>query len=156
MRSKSLKFIVTAALIAALYTALSIIFVFPADGFQIRAAEALTVLPVLTPAAVPGLFIGCLVSNIVTGALPADVIFGSLATLIGAFGTYFLRKRKFLSVLPPIIANTLILPAVIVYSYASPGTIGYFMFTVGITEIINCGVLGTILLFTLEKLRIKL
>ena len=156
MRNKSLKFTVESALIAAVYTVLSIAFVIPVGGFQIRIAEALTVLPCFTPAAIPGLFVGCIVSNLITGALPADVIFGSLATLLGAVGTYLLRKCKWLAPLPPIAANTLILPFVIVYAYASPETIWYFILTVGAGEILSCGVLGTILTLILNKLHIKM
>ena len=78
-----------------------------------------------------------------TGCMLLDIIFGSLATLIGAFGTYLLRdKNKWLAPLPPIIANTIIVPFVLAYVYHLEGGIPYFMLTVGIGEIISCGVLG--------------
>ena len=90
-------FLAQAAMIAALYIVLT--FIANALGLanyaiQVRFSEALTILPYFTPAAIPGLFAGCLLSNILTGCMPLDVIFGSLATLVGAFGTYALRKHK--------------------------------------------------------------
>ena len=122
-------------------------------AIQVRFSEALTILPYFTPAAVPGLFVGCILSNLLTGCLPLDVIFGSLATLLGAFGTYLLRKHKWLAPVPPIIANVLIVPFVLAYVYQFEGSIPYFMVTVGIGEIISCGVLGMIVLFALNKYR---
>lgn len=95
MKKISARQLTTAAAIAALYTVLSLASSFiPTVGgvFQFRVSEALTILPYFTPAAIPGLFIGCLLSNLITGALPYDLVFGSLATLIGAIGTFALRK----------------------------------------------------------------
>ena len=106
------------------------------------------------PAAIPGLFLGCIISNTMTGCMLLDIIFGSLATLIGAFGTYLLRdKNKWLAPLPPIIANTIIVPFVLAYVYHLEGGIPYFMLTVGIGEIISCGVLGMLLRTVLQKYR---
>ena len=83
-----------------------------------------------------------------------DIIFGSLATLIGAFGTYLLRNQnKWLAPLPPIIANIIIVPFVLAYVYHLEGSIPYFMLTVGIGEIISCGVLGMLLRTVLQKYR---
>lgn len=110
-------------------------------------------LPVFTPAAIPGLFIGCLLSNLLTGCMPLDVVFGSLATLIGACGTYALRKHKWLAPLPPIVANTIIVPFVLAYVYMAEGTIPFFMLTVGIGEVISCYVLGMILYKVLNNYR---
>ena len=115
-----------------------------------------TLLPIFSPAAIPGVFVGCLLSNILTGCLPLDVIFGSLATLIGAFGTYFLRKHKLLAILPPILANTIIVPFILAFVYQFEGSIPYFMITVGIGEIISCGILGLILITALTPYRSKL
>lgn len=109
-------------MIAALYVVLVIMFNYCSFGpIQFRIAEALTILPYFTPAAIPGLFVGCLLSNILGGAAIWDIIFGSIATLIGAIGTYALRKNKWLAPLPPIIANTLIVPFVLRYAYGSEG-----------------------------------
>lgn len=159
MRRKRTLFVTQAAMIAALYVVLNMIanaFGLANYAIQIRFSEGLTILPYFTPAAIPGLFAGCLISNILTGAMPLDVIFGSLATLIGALGTYFLRKWKWLAPLPPIVANIIIVPLVLSYVYHAEGTLPYFMVTVGIGEIISCGVIGMSLLFSLEKYKKEL
>lgn len=148
-------FMAQAAMIAAIYVVLTLVFApFSYGEVQVRISEALTVLPVFTPAAIPGLFIGCLISNILGGCIVPDIIFGSLATLIGAFFTYMLRNQnKFLAPLPPIIANTLIVPFVLRYGYQVPLSIPFMMLTVGIGEVISCGVLGMILYTALNKYR---
>lgn len=148
------------ALIAAMYVALTLlanIFGLASGAIQVRLSEALTVLPFFTPAAIPGLFVGCLLSNILTGCALWDIIFGSVATLLGAVGTYLLRhateKIKFLAPIPPILANTIIVPFVLQYAYGVPDSIPYLMLTVGVGEVISAGVLGMILLFGLYKYR---
>ncbi len=151
MRSKT-QFITQAALIAAIYVVL--VYIFKPISFsyiQVRIAEALTVLPYFTPAAIPGVTIGCLLANLLTGADILDIIFGTGATLIGAVGSYMVRKRKFLVPLPPILANSIIIPWVLRYAYALTLPIPFMMLTVGVGEIISCGVLGMILLFVLNK-----
>lgn len=156
MRSKRVTFITQSAMIAAIYVVLTLFisaFNLASGAIQVRLSEALTVLPAFTPAAIPGLFIGCLISNLVSGCLPLDVIFGSLATLIGALGTYLLRKWKWAAPVPPILANALIVPFVLAYVYHIPGGVPYFMLTVGIGEIISCGVLGMLLYNILAKYR---
>ena len=148
------KSIVQAAMIAAIYVVLTFVanvFGLANYAIQVRFSEALTILPYFTPAAIPGLFVGCLLSNILTGCMPLDVVFGSLATLIGACGTYVLRRYKWLAPIPPIAANTIIVPFVLAYVYQFEGSIPYFMLTVGAGEVISCGILGMILLFTLNK-----
>ena len=119
MKNKSVLFMAQAAMIAAIYVVLTIVFApFSFGEVQVRIAEALPIFPVFTPAAIPGLFIGCLIGNILGGALLPDIIFGSLATLIGALFTYLLRKRsKFLAPLPPILANIVVVPFVLRYAY---------------------------------------
>ena len=153
--NKKVLFVVHAATIAALYVVLTLLAnVLGLANFaiQIRFSEALTILPFFTPAAIPGLTVGCILSNLLTGCLPLDVLFGSLATLLGALGTYYLRRfSKWLAPLCPIAANTLIVPFVLAYVYRFEGSIPYFMITVGIGEIISCGVLGMILLNVLTK-----
>lgn len=171
----SLTTLVQAAMVAAVYVVLTLLA--NALGLanyviQVRFSEALTILPFFTPAAIPGLFVGCILSNLLTGCLPLDVVFGSLATLLGALGTYLIGKIsrnaittgkgvseprrnfsiwKFLAPLPPILSNTLIVPFVLSYVYRFEGSIPYFMLTVGAGELISCGILGLILLFSLEK-----
>lgn len=154
-------FMAQTAMIAALY----IVLTFVANAFglanyavQVRFSEALTILPYFTPAAIPGLYIGCLLSNILTGCALPDILFGSLATLFGALGTYALRRRKWCVPLPPILANTLIVPLVLIYGYGliieGSSTLqcyGFYCLTVGAGEIISCGILGMVLLTVLEK-----
>lgn len=154
MRNKKVLRITQAAMIAAIYVVLTVFisaFNLASGAIQVRISEALTILPVFTPAAIPGLFLGCLISNLVTGCMPLDVVFGSLATLIGACGTYALRKHKWLAPLPPIVANTIIVPFVLRYVYLAEGTIPFFMLTVGIGEVISCYLLGSILHRVLDQ-----
>ena len=143
-----IKKVAFSAIVAALYVVLTYLAAsigLASNPIQVRFSEALTVLPVFSSAAIPGLFIGCLLSNILTGCALWDIIFGSLATLLGALGTYLLRKHPILSLLPPIIANTLIVPPVLMYVYGFEGTYLYFTFTVLAGEVISCGVLGYLL-----------
>ena len=145
-------FITQAAMIAAIYVVLLCVFEPISFGaIQCRVAEALTVLPFFTPAAIPGLTIGCFIGNIIGGADVLDIVFGTFATCIGAFGSYALRRYKFLVPLPPILANTIIVPWVLRFAYAESAPIYFLMATVGVGEIIACGVLGLLLLFVLER-----
>ena len=140
-------------MIAAVYVVLTYVFApFSFGEIQVRIAEALTILPLFTPAAVPGLFIGCLIGNILGGAILPDIVFGSIATLIGAFGTYLLRNQlPVLAPLPPILANTVIVPFILHFGYGVALPIPFLMLTIGIGEILSCGVLGIILYIALKK-----
>ena len=153
MRENKVQFMPQAAMIAAIYVVLCIVFEPISYGaIQTRVAEALTVLPFFTPAAVPGLFIGCLAANLLGGGILLDVAFGSVATLIGAVGTYLLRKKsRYLAPLPPIVANVLIIPFVLRYGYGDPLPIPFLMGTVGLGEILSCGMMGTVLLVVLSR-----
>ena len=153
MRNKNINFLTQAAMIAAIYVVLTYVFApFSFGEVQVRIAEALTILPVFTPDDIPGLFVGCLIGNILGGAILPDIIFGSLATLIGAFFTYQLRdKNKFLAPLPPIAANTIVVPFVLRYGYGVALPIPFMMLTVGVGEVLSCGVLGMVLYFALRK-----
>lgn len=177
---KNTKTLTQAALIAALYCALTLIsqaFGLASGAIQIRISEALTIMPLFTWSAVPGLAIGCLISNVLTGCALWDVILGSLATLAGAIGTYCIGRRISRSEssllnsseakesisgdpvseenkrrpavwpasLPPIIANMAVIPPVLTFVYGADGTYLFFLGTVGIGEIISCGILGMIL-----------
>jgi len=154
MKNKKVLMICQGGLIAAIYIVLTLIanaFGLANYDIQVRFSEALTILPFFSMPAVPGLFVGCLLSNIITGCALPDIIFGSLATLIGAVGTYLLRKKsKWLAPLPPILANTIIVPFVLKYAYGL-NPLWLFFITVGIGEIISCGILGMILLSALDK-----
>lgn len=156
MRNKKVLFVTQAAVIAALYVVLTLLanaFGLANYAVQVRFSESLTILPFFIPAAIPGLVIGCFLSNILTGCMLLDIIFGTVATLLGALGTHALRKHKWLAPIPPIVANTIIVPFVLAYVYHFEGSIPYFMLTVGAGEVISCGILGMILLFALEKRR---
>lgn len=170
MKNKSVLYLVQAAMIAALYVVLTMIanaLGIASGNIQVRFSEALTVLPFFTPAAIPGLYVGCLIANIVTGAALPDIIFGPLATLIGALGTWALGKAavsasskkaavyKWLSPLPPILANGIIIPPLLKYAY---GIVPVWFSAVTVTagEIISCGIFGLFLLFTLQKYRNQL
>lgn len=154
-QSGKVLFIAQAAMIAAIYVVLTLIGAsFSYGEVQVRISEALTILPAFTPAAIPGVFLGCLISNILGGCILPDIIFGSLATLISAVFTWMLRnKSKYLAPLPPIIANVLVVPFVLKYGYMVPLPIPFMMLTVGIGEVISCGVLGLILYTALNRYR---
>lgn len=158
MRDKKVTFLTQAAMIAAIYVVLTFVFAPISFGeVQIRIAEMLTVLPVFTPAAIPGLFVGCLIGNITGGGLLPDVIFGSLATLIGAAGTYYLRNsNRIFAVLPPIAANICIVPFVLRYAYGVVLPIPFLMLTVGIGEVVSCGILGNFLISVLGRYRSRI
>lgn len=155
MKNKNINFLTQAAMIAAIYVVLTYVFApFSFGEVQVRVAEALTILPLFTPAAIPGLFVGCLIGNILGGAILPDIICGSLATLIGAVFTYKLRNQsKFAAPIPPIAANTIIVPFVLRYGYGVGLPIPFMMLTVGIGEVISCGVLGLVLYYSLKKYR---
>ena len=124
--------LVQAAMIAALYVALTYVanlLGIASQAIQVRFSEALTILPYFTPAAIPGLFVGCLLANILTGCAIPDIVFGSAATLV--------------------------VPFVLLYAYGV-GPLWLSFLTVAIREVISCGILGMLLLFTLEKYRGKL
>ncbi|MBR3994423.1 MAG: QueT transporter family protein [Clostridia bacterium] len=152
---KNTKAITKSAIIAAIYVVITLIaslFGLSSGAIQVRFSEALTVLPYFTPAAVPGLFVGCIISNIISGCLLWDIVFGSLATLIGAIGTYFLRKKSiWFAPIPPIVANTVIIPYVLKNVYQLKEAVSYFFVTVFIGELVSCGVLGLLLSMLLKR-----
>lgn len=165
MKNKKLLFITHAAAIAALYVVLTLVaasFNLASYEVQMRLSEALCILPVFTPAAIPGLFIGCLISNFIAGAGPWDVVFGSLATLIGAVGTYLLRKIAlrgklgFVAAIPPIVSNMIIIPLVLYFTINAEWSIPMLMLSVGLGELIACGVIGTILFYVVKRYGDKL
>lgn len=163
MRTKKLYFITQAAMIAAIYVVMTVFintFNLASGTIQVRISEVLTVLPYFTPAAVPGVFIGCLLSNLLTGAMLPDIVFGSLATLLGALGSYALRKHSFLVTLPPVLANMLIIPFVLRYAYGLKYivhgidiSIPFQAVTVGAGEVITCCIFGSLLIKALSPYR---
>lgn len=183
MRKNKISFLTQAAMIAAIYvvlTELSNVFGLSSYAIQIRFSEALTILPFFTPAAIPGLFVGCIISNLLVSANIFDIIFGSLATLIGALLTYYIgsisrtagktntlpsaesdkeskhraltfkQKAAWLAPIPPILSNVLIVPFILKYAYGLE-PLWLFFLTVFAGELISCVILGMPLLFLLKK-----
>lgn len=157
-RKSKTAFLTKSAVIAALYvvlTEISALLGISSGVIQFRLSEMFSVLPIFTPAAIPGVFIGCLISNILTGGVIWDVVFGSLASLFGVLGTWLLRKKSvYLAPVPTILANMIIVPFVLRYAYGVEGTIPFFMLTVGFGEFVTAGILGVFLAKTLKKYKI--
>jgi len=153
MKNKGILFLTQAAMIAAIYVVLTFIFKPISFGeVQVRIAEALTILPVFTPAAIPGLFVGCLLGNTIGGAALPDIIFGSLATLFGALGTYALRQKlPVIATLPPIISNVIIIPLILRYVYSVPFAIPLLMLFILAGQIVSCTGLGLLLHKAVDK-----
>lgn len=154
MKKKSLRFIVRAAVVAALYAALTCLWPFSIGPLQCRISEALCVLPYFMGAAVPGLFIGCFIGNLISGAVALDVIFGSLATLLAAYCTYLIGKKElpaFLAPLPCVLTNALVVGILLTYVYNYGLSLPVSMLQVGGGEAISCYVLGLPLLHVLRK-----
>ena len=150
------------AMVAASYvvlTYLSAAIGLSSGVIQCRLSEALCILPYFMGwAAVPGLAIGCMLANLLTGSVFYDILFGSIAMLLGALGTYALRKFtlrrvRFLLPLTTILANILIVPFVLQYAYHVPDAWWFLCLTVGIGEVIAAGVGGVLMSFLLEKYR---
>lgn len=158
MRNNKVLFLTQAAMIAAIYVVLTVMFApFSFGQVQVRISEALTILPFFTPAAISGITIGCIVGNAIGGAILPDIVFGSFATLIGAIFTYLLRKKsEYLAPLPPIISNSIIVPLVLQRAYGVPLPYPLLMLSVGIGEVISCGIIGMVLLRTLKKYQYRI
>ncbi len=151
--NRKIIYLTHAAVIAALYIVLTFLagtFGLASGAIQVRFSEALTILPVFTPAAVPGLFAGCLLANILTGCALPDIIVGSIATFIGACFTRKLRKYKWAAPVPTIVANATLIPLVLYFTYGIQ-PLWFSFVTVTIGEIISCGILGTLLLQALSR-----
>ncbi len=152
--NKKVKMLTQGATIAALYvllTYLAAIMKLSSGVIQVRFSEALCVLPYFTPAAIPGLTVGCLLANFLTGGEPLDVLLGSLATLIGAVCAYLVRKHKWLVPLPSVLANMIVVPPVLMFVYGAEEAYPFLVATVGIGEVVSIYGLGMLLLFALEK-----
>ena len=147
------RWIAQGAVIAAAYVVLTMVFAPISFGpVQLRVAEALCIMPLFTPAAVPGLFTGCLIANLLGGGIAVDVIFGSLATLIGAWGGLMLRRNRWLVPVPAIISDTVIIPFVLYYGYGFTDTvIPLLALQIFIGEVGGCFVLGELLATMLLK-----
>ena len=152
--SYTTKKIALGAIIAALYVVITVAFAPISFSYiQIRISEALTILPLFTDAAVPGLFIGCILANLLGGGIPLDIIFGSIATLIGAALARKVSYNRWLVPIPSIISNALIIPLILKFGYGIDLPyillVGYMV----IGEFISCFVLGELLAAALLKYR---
>lgn len=137
------------AIIAALYAVLTMFLPALSYGaWQCRVSEAMTLLPVVLPQAIPGLFVGCLVANLLSPVGVLDIIFGSLATLLAAVGTYALRERPILAAVCPVVANGVIVGATLAYAYALP--LWLTMLQVAAGEVLAV-LIGFVLLQALKK-----
>lgn len=147
-------FLAQGAIIAALYVVLTLVFAPISFGaMQVRIAEVLTILPLFTPAAIPGLFIGCLLANLLGGAVVLDVVFGSIATLIGAALGYVLRFNRWLVPIPAVVSNAVIVPFVLRYGYGVNMPLLLMALYVAVGEIIGCYILGELFASVLLRYR---
>ena len=165
IHSTKIRNMTTAAIIAAAYTVLTFVsFAFGLDKgvIQLRLSEALAVLPAFTPAAIPGLFAGCLRSSFLTGGHPLDAVFGSLVTLLAAFICYFMRKCAkhrigiLTLALPNVILNALLIPLILIFVYGVGDAYPFLLLTVGIGELLASGVLGTLLAYAMRSHALRL
>ena len=167
-----IRYVTRAAIIAALYVVLTLVmWEYSYMALQVRVSEALCVLPLLFPEAVPGLFVGCILANlIVTGGQALDVVAGSLTTLFAAYLSmkigYFrpaIKSAKYwLGLIPPVLLNAVIVGTVVLYLYGFSGFgieeshawkyLPYSMLTVGAGELISVYGLGTLMYMALGKL----
>lgn len=158
MKKYTTLYLTRGALIAALYVSLtyaSSLFGLSSGAIQFRLSEMLCILPIFMPEAVIGLTLGCLIANLLTGAVVWDIIFGSIATLIGAVGARLLSRlqSKFLwaATIPTVISNAVIVPFVLIYAYGAPDAYPYLMLTVGVGEVVCAGIFGSLLCYSLKK-----
>ncbi len=170
MRKNMTRHIAFGGMTAALYVAMTYtanMFGLASGAIQVRLSEALTILPVFTSAAIPGLTVGCLLANVLTGCVVWDVVFGTLATLIGAAGTRMLKNRPYIAWIPPVASNAVIVPVVLIKAYGVEELTFFgrifsgnslwpmLAVTVSIGEIISCGFLGVSLYHMLKRTGLK-
>jgi len=140
-------------MIAALYAVITLLLApFSFGPYQLRVAEAMTLLPVLLPEAIPGLFLGCLLANLLGGAHLLDIVFGSLTSLMAALATRLLYKRAVLAALPPVVFNALIVGVLVHFLYAPDVPLLLCMFQVGVGQAVACYALGLPLLTGMRRL----
>lgn len=155
LQNKKISKLVFSAVIAAIYTVLTLLLAPISYGqIQVRVSESLTLLPFLSSYSIWGVFLGCIISNLIGGNGIIDVVFGSLATLIAAILTYYIGKsdlkfKKYLAPLPPIIINAVVIGFILNYTLKLPLLLSIIW--VGLGEAISCYVLGLILISIIEK-----
>lgn len=155
MKNKRILYLTQAAIVAAIYVVLTLFSKPLSFGFvEVRLSEALCVLPFLMPSSVWGLFAGCFIANIFSGSI-FDIVFGSLATLIGAYIASKI-KIKWLCPLPTVLSNAIIIPLVIMNYSKIWSLSAYFIAAGGVlaSEIVSVYVVGMVLLLALEKNKI--
>ena len=155
-KDQKTQYYIYAAVIAALYVVLTYLawgFDLASGAIQCRVSEALTVLPFFTPAAVPGVTVGCFLANLLMGSPLPDVVFGTLATFLGALGTWAVRRNRYACSVPPVIANALIIPFVLRFAYGVPDAVPLLILTVGAGELIACVLFGQMLITALMPFR---
>ena len=147
-----------AGMIAAIYVALTMLSALmglSSGAIQLRLSEAMCLLPLILPEAIVGLTLGCALANFITGCAVWDIVFGSVATLIGAVGAYLLKrlpeKYEFVATIPTVLANAIIVPFVLRWAYGIEDGYWFLFATVGISEVLSAGVLGTFLYKNLKK-----
>lgn len=145
-------------MIAAIYVALTMLSALmglSSGAIQLRLSEAMCLLPLILPEAIVGLTLGCALANFITGCAVWDIVFGSVATLIGAVGAYLLKrlpeKYEFVATIPTVLANAVIVPFVLKWAYGIEDGYWFLFATVGIGEVLSAGVLGTFLYKNLKK-----
>ena len=148
-------FLAQAGVLAALYvilTHLSNLMGLASGVIQVRISEALCILTVFTPAAIPGMTIGCFLANLSMGNPWMDILLGTLASFLGALLGWALRRISvWLVAIPTVVANAAIVPFVLRYAYLFEDAWWYMVVTVGAGEIIAAYILGMILYFALRK-----
>lgn len=156
IKKASVRYIVYSALIAAVYAALTIAVEPLSYGImQIRVSEALSVLPYFTGAAVPGLFAGCLIANLIGPNGLIDVIVGSIATLLSAAAARRI-KNKWLVMLPSVVINAVMVGAELYFVFDKIYSMPYCMLFVGAGQLIACYGIGTPLMLVLNRYKTRL
>ncbi|MEG2701379.1 MAG: QueT transporter family protein [Clostridia bacterium] len=151
----STKSLCLSAIVAALYCGLTLAFQAISFGaLQFRVSEALTLLAALFPQAVPGLALGCLLSNLLGGANVYDIVFGTLATLMAAMLTWQLRRNVWLAALPPVLVNAVVVGLILTYAYGI-NALALNMLTVGVGQAVVCYALGVPMLKGLKRLDLR-
>lgn len=161
------KKITVCGMIAALYVVtgfISYAMGLSSGAIQVRISEAMVVLGAFTNLAIPGVTLGCFLFNLLSGCAIPDIIFGTIASLIGVTGTWLIGKimnknkgMKWLITLPNILSNTLIVPLILIYAYGmTDSTYGALALSVGAGEVISSGVLGMLLFYLIKPFEGKI
>ena len=151
---KHIRLLCESALIAAIYVILTYLcaaFGMSSGAIQLRLSEALCVLAIFTPAAVPGVALGCFMANLLTGCALWDIVFGSLSSLVGMLGCRALKKHPYLAPVPYALANMIVIPFVVKLVYGAPEALPFLFLTVGIGELVSVFAVGIPLYFALQK-----